>query len=453
MVDITSPNICSLEYQQGSDTPWAINELSVTIANPTPVKSLPQLNSCVPSSSIGVLVQKPLVTAYVAKANWFAGSYGVDMVPIEPPGGTPVAVTPQPADYVNSCASNSVTAETVCVDDSTGVYLITGSKLTSTLTSDATQIIPFFSGNKCWNCGVVIDAVNNQAFIEVGLQNSPSGSGVQIIDLHSNTKFPPFPFQQQISENIQFDPFHYDGTILSPGATNYYELITNPSFLFEHLQQLTPPPPPPRPSGNLDSAAEDCTTGIALSTLESPQLPGIWQWAASPYLFIADLTQAMFSFRGWTAPEQFVYFPEFSVFQYGTDGIAVAPGSQLGVVTSEAGDPHIAVVQLPSMSVGTPNFVDYVVTTMPDISENPLTPFYMGADPHTVAAYLNPNDGLPYALVTSWTPFFSRPTHIGVVNLQMLLDAPRFGCPGATCTHFVDPSYDMTKAVRYIELP
>jgi hypothetical protein len=149
-----------------------------------------------------------------------------------------------------------------------------------------------------------------------------------------------------------------------------------------------------------------------------------------------------------------VNFPEFSLFQYGTTGIAVAPGSQLGVVTSEVGDGHIAVVQLPSTSgVGTPNFVDYVFATMPDISENPLTPFFIGADPHAVTAYLSPNDGLPYALVTSWTAYYETPTYIGVVNLQMLLQAPRFGCPGATCTHFVDPSYDMTKAVRYIALP
>ena len=196
----------------------------------------------------------------------------------------------------------------------------------------------------------------------------------------------------------------------------------------------------------LDSGAEDCTTRIALSTVET--------LVGSSYLFISDLSQANSFLNTWTAPEQFVSFPEFNVFQYGTNALVVAPGSQLAIVTSELSDPHLAVVRLPSSAgagSGTPMFQDYAFATMPDITTiPPFGPFNVGADPHVVTAYVSPNDGRAYAVVTNWKGDLSASTHVAVIDLQKVLDAPRF-CMNGVCSHFVDPSYDMTQAVRYLK--
>ena len=94
--DLTGPNIYYLEYSYGFDTPWAVNEISVSIDRPLGIQSNEQLGSCLPSSSIGVLVQRPNVTAYVPQGNWNYGqAKGVRVVPIEPIGvGTSSSVSP-----------------------------------------------------------------------------------------------------------------------------------------------------------------------------------------------------------------------------------------------------------------------------------------------------------------------------------------------------------------------
>ena len=78
------------------------------------------------------------------------------------------------------------------------------------------------------------------------------------------------------------------------------------------------------------SAAEDCSTGIALAAVGSAEL------------YLADLSQATFTSGSpagsWTAPQQFLSVPEFNFLAYngalyGTEGLAVAPGSQLAIVT------------------------------------------------------------------------------------------------------------------------
>src|SRR5262249_8809715 len=134
-----------------------------------------------------------------------------------------------------------------------------------------------------------------------------------------------------------------------------------------------------------DSAAEDCTTGIALSTDEG-----------SGNLFIADLTQATFtpgappSPGTWTAPSQLQNFPEFDSLMTGTNGIAVAPGTHLAIVTGEVGGNLEGVVQLPATSgSGTPAVVDWVSFTVPNDPSGAA--WSQGFDPHTVTAYVSPN--------------------------------------------------------------
>ena len=141
---------------------------------------------------------------------------------------------------MSSCSSNSVTGQTVCVGNNTDVYLITDSKLDSTLTSSANASTKF-SGGFCMNCGVVFDSVNNLAIFELGLSGSPSRSGIQILFGPNTLPFwsLPIAFDHQISENIQIDPFH--DLVLSPGEDNWYEVAsTFLGFWVEYSQKLTP---------------------------------------------------------------------------------------------------------------------------------------------------------------------------------------------------------------------
>ncbi len=130
--------------------------------------------ACLPSSSIGVLVQGKNAAAYAPRGAWpkCGGATGVNVVPIETSagvgkGGAPSTITTP--NVVNSCSSNSVTGQTVCVANNTDVYLISGTTLNRTLTSGAIGTEPF-SGGACMNCGVVVDSSTHKALITVGLE-------------------------------------------------------------------------------------------------------------------------------------------------------------------------------------------------------------------------------------------------------------------------------------------
>jgi hypothetical protein len=411
------------------------------------------LASCVPSSSFGVLIQKPTVTAYVPLGYWSGGTTGIQVVPIEPGGTAASIVTPNVA---NSCAANSVTGQTVCVANNTDVYLISGSTLKTTLASGATGQANF-SGGSCYNCGVAIDAVHNQAVLEVGLSGSPSGSGIQILDLAGNcmpgTPFcTPFPLNYLVSESIQIDP--YRNLYLSPSERPLvfgylgYDLITNSSpgttnVLTEYSETI------PYTSGVFDSAAEDCTTGIALSTIEG---------TFTDSLFITDLTQATYDVSGtWAAPYAIMRFPEFNNMGAGTTDISVAQGTYLAIVSGE-GLNEIAAVVLPTTSgSGTPSFGDYVAAYLPNTPDG--KPFNIGDDPHTLTAYVSPNDGRAYGVVGGWDWPLPKPTYLAVVDLKKLLN-PSIRCgvyPGSTCMigpHEVASNYDLVAngVVRYVSV-
>src|SRR5947207_903495 len=163
--------------------------------------------SCTPSGSLSALIQTSpspaTVTAYVPKGTWGPSNTGVRVVSIEPAGGTPAFIsTPNP---VNSCASNSMTGQTVCVANNTDVYLLSGTTMAPALTSGATGNASF-SGGSCQNCGVAINQVTNTAAITMSLLNSPSGTGIQFLNLGTNTFSPPLAAANQVSEGIQWDP-------------------------------------------------------------------------------------------------------------------------------------------------------------------------------------------------------------------------------------------------------
>jgi hypothetical protein len=391
---------------------------SISCAEVNVTASTPTLAACVPTSSLAVTVGKN-VDAYVPFGWWENNtSTGIEKVPLE---GTDTAMNFPTAGAVNSCAANSVTGEVVCTENSAKVDLIKGSTLT-TITSGSNGFAGF-SGGDCENCGVGINAANNTAVIAMGFTGATSGSGVQVLNLADNTFNPVSPLTHIVSEDVSIDSGR--NLILSPGESGSYDLlkIGAGNSITEFGNAV---------GGELDSAAEDCTTGIALASDEF-----------SDSVFITDLTQAKFTTGSpgtWTAPGQFVALDDGG-YSAGTCGLSSAPGTgHLAVVTGEFGGSAYSALKLPSTSgSGTPALADYAyVSAMPHTPDG--NAFSAGFDPHTVTAYTSPNTGKSYAVFVDYAP--GHPNFLGVVDLSCVLAQPRTGAHivtgnAAACTRYV----------------
>ncbi len=416
----TNNYFVSMSGTTSTGNPWAssnCSEVSVTVNNPI-------LASCVPGSSLGILQGKTTVVAYEPNGYWEGGATGVRVVPIEG-GGSPSAISTP--NIVNSCGSNSQTGESVCTANNTDVYLITGSTLNTTLTSGSNTFASF-SGGSCMNCGVAINSLTNTAAINMGFLGGLYGDGIQLLNLATSAFSPPVALSNAVSENISIDPNR--SLILSPGEDGTYDIlqITSGGGFLEYDNFLG------YANYELDSAAEDCTTGIALSTSEF-----------TSNLYIADLTQATFtpgSPGTWTAPSQFVNFPEFGSFGAGTSGISVAPGTtHLGITDGEFGGNEFGVFLLPATSgSGTPAFVDYAAAFLPNTPDG--NAFYTGFDPHTITAYTSPNNNKAYGVMASWAT--GQPAYLALIDLQCVLNLPR-----QAGTHYVNGS--PAACVTYIQ--
>ena len=264
------------------------------------------------------------------------------------------------------------------------------------------------------NCGVVVDSTTNRALIAIGLSSGGPG-GFQFLDLGGTPAFEPvIPARVGTSEDVSIDPVRH--LLLSPnesfenGGQSDYQIVnvsTSTAALFNNTTPALGPQ-------SWDSAGEDCTTGIALATDEG-----------TGSLFIADLTQAVFTPGTpgtWSdTASQLQNFPEFDAFEAGTNGIAVAPGTHLGIVTGEFGGNLEGVIQLPATSgSGTPAVVDWVAFTVPNLPSE--SPWSEGFDPHTVTAYVSPNSKKALGVLEN-----SDFSFLAVVDLQGLLSAPRTG--------------------------
>jgi len=405
------------------------------------------LASCNPGSSMGILAYNPTgaaatpITAYVPNGYWEGGDTGVQVVPLEG-SGSPATITT--AQSVNSCSSNSETGETVCIDNYTDIYLINGTTLSATLNS-AANTYASFSGGDCENCTVAVNeaaGTKGQAVIGIGYSSAPGGSALQFLDLATNTLGPPVLMNYLTSEDILWDPFL--NTVLSPdeeGSYNLYSVtgsgVPGPASVTELSNY----------QGNyFDSAAEDCTTHIALSSIE----------AYPTGFYITDLTQKTVSNGTYTSPGQYFSAPEFQQFSAATDGIAVAPGStHLAVITGEFGGNQFGAISLPATSgTGTPAPADYVAAVLPSSPDG--CGYSSGYDPHTTTAYTSPNNGKAYGVLADWQT--GSPDYLAVVDLAALLAAPRVSgiypdgsyCPN--CTNVVNPAYDLVAngVVKYI---
>ena len=357
----------------------------------------PPAGSCLPSSSLGLLVTGTNVVAYVPKGNWESSTTGVSAINIEGTSITPKLIsTPH---VVNSCASNPTTGKTVCVANNTDVYLLTGTTLNTTLTSGGSGVISF-SGGSCTNCSVVMDAVHNKAGIGLSIADSP---GFQLLNLATSAFEPAFKSpSDDISEDPLIDPSRT--FILSAAENNNYEIVniktsTTPTFFENKI--------PFSAEFEADSAGEDCVTGIALATAE---------FSSPSQVFIADLTKAVFTSgtpKGtWTAPSQVQTLTE-SFLSAGASGIAVAQGTHIGIVSGEFGGNTITAIALPATSgSGTPAIGDWVSCN--------ITGFNIGNDPHTVTAYQSPNGAKDaIALVGN---LLTTATQVAVVDLTKMLN-------------------------------
>jgi hypothetical protein len=382
------------------------------------------LAACVPTSSLGILAGAN-VDAYVPFGYWESSSPGIERVPLE---GTDTAKNFATSGGVNSCAANSATGEVVCTENTANVDVISGGTLT-TITSGANSYAGF-SGGDCENCGVGVNAGNNTAVIEIGL-SSGSGAGVQVLNLATNTFNSPVPLTNYVSEDVSIDSGR--NLILSPAENGTYDLlkIGSGNSLTEYGNNLSA-----SAEGELDSAAEDCTTGIALAADEFTDM-----------IYITDLTQAVFTSGTpgtWTAPGQFINLSDGG-YSAGTCGMSVAPGTtHLGVVTGEFGGSSFAALLLPSTSgSGTPTLADYAyVGAMPNTPDG--NSFSAGYDPHTVTAYTSPNNSKAYAVFADYSPGY--PNYLGVVDLACVLALPR-----TAGTHNVSGS--VSSCVRYVAVP
>ncbi len=391
---------------------------------------IPPPGSCMPSSSLSVLIEQDNVIAFIPQGSWDSGTEspgGVEVLNIE--GTAATLHTIQTPFSVNACATNFTTEQTVCTANNTDVYVIdspSSNEVDAIYSSGASGTISF-SGGECVDCGVTMDAIHNQAVIEVGVSNGVGG--FEFLDLGPpSTPGPsgfmedPFASQspgQQISENILIDGFR--NLILSASERNSYELVkvrplpdpaycpqTNEFFENPNIGSF----------GTIGSAGEDCSTGILLAPYE---------FSNPSVVYIADVTQGTFTAGApgtWSAPSQNQSLSE-SFLAAGASGIAVAQGTHIGIVAGEFPNQgsNITAIKLPTVSgSGTPTISDWVTCSIPD--------FIPGLDPHTVTAYQSPSTGHAMAVVADEGEFVTDSASgteevvigVAVIDLTLLLD-------------------------------
>lgn len=384
--------------------------------------------SCQASGSLAAYVHGTDVTAYIPKGAWSSTATGIDVVNVE---GTSITNTqiPTGTDVINSIATNSVTGQSVATANNNHVYILKGTGLDPSvspnpLTDSGTGTISF-SGGSATTSGVSMDAVHNKALLGLSIAGQ---AGFQFLNLATNTFEPPFATQDpggQISEDPLIDPIR--NIVLSPAEDNNYEIVnvansTSPQF-FEHPVTVT---------GELDSAAEDCSTGIILSPAE---------FSDPSQVEIADISTAVFTPGtpgSWTAPEQ-VQTLTGSSLSAGASAASVAQGTHTGVITGEFGGDGLTAIALPTTSGAgaTPAISNWVTCATGG-------GFSMGLDPHTLIAYQSPNGGHAIALMVN-----GGATQMVAVDLTKMLDGTTVPATGNVCNGGTLPA----TAETFIALP
>src|SRR5262249_51156054 len=151
--------------------------------------------------------------------------------------------------------------------------------------------------------------------------SAPSGTAIQFLHLATNTFDAPFPLVHEVSEDVLWDPI--GNRILSPDEDGNYDLIELETGLQVEYGNAM--------GGVLDSAGEDCLTGVALASEEY-----------SSNIVLTDLTQATYAIGNpagtWTAPTSVIHIPEWDAYsgpEAGTGPIAIATGTHYGILVGE----------------------------------------------------------------------------------------------------------------------
>jgi hypothetical protein len=380
------------------------------------------------------------VISYVPKGSWNAPATatGIDVVNVEGNSITNIFV-PTGTDVVNSCASNSLTGQTVCTANNNHVYILKGTGLDPAVSNpltDAGSGSIAFSGGMVTTAGVTMDATHNQALIGLSLAGT---AGYQFLDLGPNPTFEQaFATQNAnglLSEAPLIDPVHQ--LILSAAENNNVEAVnvatsTSPQF-YEHHVAAT---------GELDSTAEDCSTGVVLAPEE---------FSHPSQVEIADVSNpgtppnAVFTPGApgsWMAPEQ-IQTLTGSDFSSGATGSAVAQGTHTGVISGEFGGDTLTALALPTTSGQgvTPAMSNWLSCQIgPDQSGKA---FEMGSDPHTLAAYQSPNGGDAMALLVNLGA-----TEMVKVDLTKMLNLAATGTPNVCDSGTLDSNTE-----SFIPLP
>jgi hypothetical protein len=273
-----------------------------------------------------------------------------------------------------------------------------------------------------------MDATHNQAVLGISIAGTP---GFQFLDLATSTFGSTIASgSTQISEDVLIDPIR--NLVLSPAENGNYEIVdissgtASPTFFEHDVNTATE-------RYELDSAGEDCTTGIILAPAE---------FSGPSAIFIADLNQATYTAGSpgtWAAPSQ-VQFLTDSFLAAGASGIAVAQGTHTGVVSGEFGGDQITAIALPT-TLGTggtiPSISDWVSCSIGGGFSN-------GYDPHTVTAYQSPNSGHAIAVLAN-----GGATQLAVVDLKLMLDTTVVPRTGGRCTSGSLPS----TVVSFVAVP
>jgi hypothetical protein len=184
----------------------------------------------------------------------------------------------------------------------------------------------------------------------------------------------------------------------------------------------------------LDGAAVDCTTDIAVASVEFADA-----------MFVADLTQAKFtagSPGSWTAPGAAQVQTLVDIAGLTSTGISVAPSGHVGLMQAEFGGTEFAGFSLPATSgSGMPAVQDWVEAGMP----NPPSDTWSNSfDPHGVTTFTSPSSGKPFGVLLNADRNF-----VAVVDINALLAAPR-----VAGTHNIRPGFNLVtnNVVRFVSI-
>ena len=243
----------------------------------------------------------------------------------------------------------------------------------------------------------------------MGLSSAPSGTGIQLLSLANNTLGTPYPAVISVSKGIQTDPCR--SIILSPSEGGVFDVFNTSSTSITEFANAVAAGSP-----QFDSAAQDCTTGIAMATIEG----------TSTALH-----------HGFDPGDVYARFSSRDVDCAGTG--SVFPGVRRLRPTGQMGSPLFPVLtwRLLQVKVAGTSLVLCCFHPRPGAASLPwwitLLPhcqalpdghvFEQGTEPHTIAGYASPTNSKAYGLMANG---FSIPsTYLAVIDLQALLSAPR----------------------------